>query len=303
MFPTRTGGHLHDFPWNDPSPEAQTTMADLEPLRKKLLASVAQHLTLDLFHPGKEQMLRLQIYHHLQEKLALEKVEIEDSVLDQWVEGAIAGLSEHRLTPPQRPVSAPPTHWTVDSLRSHVAPYIADHLGNALFEPGREAQLSEAVYILVLEKIRVDAISIDEALLRQLIEAISSAMGIPLPSALNQAVTPPIKTNSLPPPSKPLETQAADEHESGKKVETRPIGQTEAPRQPLTPDLRRLILLDIAPQIDPALLGTGPTETARTAIAMLVASSIQKMSVQLTEEERDSIIDTILSGEGVEFQL
>lgn len=263
------------------------------------MSSVAQHISLPLFEPGKEDRLRLEIYRHLDNKLREENIPLDETIMNKWVDDMISGLPKNRVIPPASPVKA--VVWTVESLRAHVAPYIAAHLGNALFEPGREAQLSEAVYILVQEKIRQDGIAADENLRRDVMKTIAGAMGIPLPSAMNETAAPPTKVTTPPPPSSPpTEEKSAP---TKNKVETRPIAPGDVPRLSLTPDLRRAILLKIASQLDPGILGSGKPEAARSHVEFLVATSIKEMNVELTPEERDEIIGTILSGEGVEFQL
>lgn len=282
-----------------PSGSPSGSLADLEPLRKRLMSSIAQHISLPLFDPGKEDRLRLEIYRYLDDKLRDENIALDDTIMNKWVDDMISGLPKNRVVTPPPPAQA--VVWTVESLRAHVAPYIASHLGNALFEPGREAQLSEAVYILVQEKIRQDGITADENLRRDVMKTIATAMGIPLPSAMNETAAPPTKVTTPPPPSAPPAEEIKVPTKN--KVETRPIAPGDAPRLSLTPDLRRAILLKIASQLDPGILGSGKPEAARSHVESLVANSIKDMNVELTPDERDEIIGTILSGEGVEFQL
>jgi hypothetical protein len=283
-------------------PSAGKSPEELESLRKKILASIAPHLTLSLFEPGKENLLRLEIDHHLQEKLQTEKVELSSEITDKWVEDVIAGLSPDRLPSPNTGETLQTTTWTLDSLRAHVAPYIAAHLGNALFEPGREAQLSEAVFMLVQEKIRQDEIPVDDTLRNNLMKALSEAMDIPLPSTLNKTQVPPTKT-TLPPPPPNLESPSGTGTKPESKSETRPLAQGDTPLQSLTSDLRRQILLEIASKLDSGILGAGKPAAAHTHVEFLLAAAIQKIRVELTPEQRDEILGTILSGEGVEFQL
>jgi hypothetical protein len=314
-IPFSPGFHVNILPHMDSTPTpgsglevaptaspAGKTSEEMESLRKKILASIAPHLTLSLFEPGHENLLRLEIDRHLQEKLQAEKIDLAPEITDKWVEGVITGLSPDRQPLPSATETLQTTVWTLDSLRAHVAPYIASHLGNALFEPGREAQLSEAVYMLVQEKIRQDEIPVDDDLRNNLMKALSQAMDIPLPSTLNKTQPPPTKT-TLPPPPPNLDSPSADSAKPESKSETRPLSSGDTPLQSLTADLRRQILLEIASKLDSGILGAGKPAAAHTHVEFLLAAAIQKIRVELTPDERDEILGTILSGEGVEFQL
>lgn|GEM_PF-4712270 len=269
-------------------------------LRKRLTAHLAQRLTLSLFIKGKEQELRDAITRVVAAKLQEDHITLAEAEQAALVDELIAGLPK---TNPLQPVQDQAQHivWTVDSLRQHVAPYIADHLGNHLFQPGREAQLAEAVYMLVQEKIRVDSIEAGDGLKRGLIEAICQGMGIPLPSALNPSVPPPVKA-ATPPPVPPLEPPP-DGHEE--KSDTRMLELEEAPPvwHDLTPEFRREILLHMGSRLKPEILAGSRPDAAHIHVAELLGGAVQEFHVRLTEEEREEILATILSGGGVEFQL
>lgn len=268
-------------------------------LHKRLIAHLAQHLTLSLFIAGKEKQLREAITQLVVAKLQEDYITLEPSDQAALVDELIAGLPKTNPLQPA-PVSAQPKAWTVETLRAHLAPYIADHLSNSLFQPGCEAQLAEAVYMLVQEKIRLDAIDIDEALKRGLIEAICQGMGIPLPSALDPSVPILVKAAT---PSQVPSLQPAPPDEEGKSdhrvqdMEAQPVWHE------LTPEYRRQILLYIGSRLKPDILTAGQPGAAQIHLAELLGGAVQEFHVCLTEEERAEILTTILSGEGLEFQL
>jgi hypothetical protein len=269
-----------------------------------MAAFLAQRLTLSLFAAGREQELRQAITRLVTAKLLEDKVALQEEEQAQLIDMLIEGLPKQGLPTPSSSRST--QTWTVDGLRAHVAPYIAAHLGNDLFQVGREAQLAEAVYMLVQEKIRVDALTVDEGLKRALMEVICQAMGIPLPSALNPDIPPPVKVET-PSPRTPL--QQPDPAMDEEKSDTRKIdmgGDADAPSAPwhdLTPELRREILLHMGSRLQPEILGCGRADAARIHVTELLEEAVQKFHIRLTEEEREEILATILSGEGLEFQL
>jgi hypothetical protein len=287
----------------DPSTTAQEKALLLPELRKRMATFLAQRLTLSLFAAGREQELREAITLLVTAKLLEDQVALQEKEQAELIDMLIEGLPKQELIPPSSPLSA--KTWTVESLRAHVAPYIADHLGNDLFQVGREAQLAEAVYMLVQEKIREDALSVDEGLKRELMEVICQAMGIPLPSALNPDIPPPVKVET-PSPHTPLQQPTAAHEE---KSDTRKIdmgGDGDAPSSlwhELTPEFRREILLYMGSRLKPQILASGRADAAQIHVAELLAEAVQKFRVRLTEEEREEILATILSGEGLEFQL
>jgi hypothetical protein len=265
---------------------------------------LAQRLTLSLFAAGREQELREAITRLVTAKLLEDHVALPEKEQAALIDDLIEGLPKQGSSI-QPSGAASPKSWTVDSLRAHVAPYIADHLGNHLFQPGREAQLAEAVYMLVQEKIRVDAIPADEGLKRALMEVIGEAMGIPLPSALNPDIPPPVKVET-PSPRPPLQAASGGREE---KSDTRMLdigGDDDAPPAPwhdLTPEFRREILLHMGSRLKPEILASGRADAAHIHVAELLGGAVQEFRVRLTEEEREEILATILSGEGLEFQL
>jgi hypothetical protein len=270
-------------------------------LRKALTSYLAQRLTLSLFVIGKEAELRAAITRLVESKLAQDAVVLRAADQHRLIDELIAGLPKHN-TLPAVPVKSAPSSWTVDTLRTHIAPYIAEHLGNHLFEPGREAQLSEALYMLVQEKIRIGGLDISEDLKRSVIEAICRGMSIPLPSALNPAALPPVKSPT-PSPKSSLDKSSGSSEEPKSDTRKLDIEAVPPPWQDLTPDFRRQILLHMGSRLKTEILSSGQTDAVQIHIAELLGHSVQEFRVRLTEDEREEIINTILSGDGLEFQL
>lgn len=273
----------------------------LEDLRRKLTAHLAQTLTLSLFVEGREAELRAEIVRVVAAKLQTDGIVLKEDVQARLIDDLISGLPKRNTIRPPQPAAANPSQWDVDTLRTHVAPYIAEHLGNHLFEPGREAQLAEAVYMLVQEKIRVDHIEAGEPLRRALLEKICGSMGIPLPSALDPQVASPVKSPTPPPPRSVVPAPAAGASESA--AETRRIATAPVDWVPLDPELRREILLFMGSRLKPHILSSGHPDAAQIHVAELLGAAVREFRVRLDETEREEILATILSGEGLEFQL
>lgn len=269
-------------------------------LKKRLTAYLAQKLTLSLFMEGKEAELREAISRLVVARLVEENVMLKEGEERLLIDELIAGLPRHNIlkAAEDKGEKAKRT-WDVDSLRAHVAPYIADHTGNHLFQPGREAQLAEAVYMLVREKIAVDGLEVGEGLQRELIEKICSNMAIPLPSALNPHLAPPVKSATPPPPPPPPAEPGAE----GPKADTRKLDVAGVDWEELTEESRRLILLHMGSRLKPEVLASGNPDAAQIHVAELLGGAVKEYRVRLTEAQREEIMATILSGEGLEFQL
>lgn len=268
--------------------------------KKRLLSFLAQKLSFSLFAPGREDALRQAISRLVAARLVEENIMLKSHEEKELVDELIAGLPRRNtIVPDPTPPAAEKKVWNVESLRAHVAPYIAEHTGNHLYQPGREAQLSEAVFMLVRQKISSDELDVSDELVRQLIETICSSMAIPLPSALNPGLPPPVKAETPPPPPMP----PAEPGATGPKADTRKLEVTSADWQPLTEQSRRLILLYMGSRIKPEILARGNPSAAQIHVAELLGAAVTEYTVRLTEEQREEIMATILSGEGVEFQL
>ncbi len=294
---------------------------DMAALRHKLATYIAQHITFSLINAGASPELHAQISRLVNDKLARDSIELPSDVRTQLIEDILQHLGKPHLLAPA--TEAEEGAWTVEKLRARVAPYLASNLTNADFEAGHELRLALSTCRLIEEKLTSDKIAIDAALKLELMKTCCGVMGVEIPPVILNTLSessesppvappPPVATSSppvslpvKPAPVSPPSTSTAAKPPAPPIPAASSVPATHAPTSLQPPDDEhwRGFVLELGMALDPEIMA-GSDPTARRAHVRAKADEILgRQGVRLLPSQVESIIESILSGSGMSFQL
>lgn len=281
--------------------------AFLTNLRKQLASYVAQKLTFSLFQAGQYNELKWRIRELVDEKLQEEGIPLDNQTKEMLIDQLMSGMpiAPPEIAPPPKP--APPVEMlTLDQLQTLIKPYLASMLSDDLFKPERKTDLSREIVRLVDRKIAEDEIPVSVQQRVELIETICSTMGLqsPLRSVEDAAVAEEENFESLATALIPsLADRTADVSVSSAAPAKRVPGVRMLPIKALTHEIKRDLLYFLSGQLNAEILASGDELNVRSHIFDLIHAYCTEKRFTLNDEDVEEIVQEILGGNELEFQL
>jgi hypothetical protein len=297
--------------------------AYLTQLRRSMAGFLAHKISFSLFEAGRNQQLRSALEHLVSERLREQQISLEPRLLERLINDIYDGL------PVQKPVvKTENEELTSEKLRSLVAPYLAQHISNDLLSPGHELALARRIQLLVDEKLALDQLQVNDELRYKLITLLCQGMNVEAPLAPENlsapVATPPpqIPAAPLPPPvlaaaipavvpaaAAPALPPVPPERSPTKKVpklsmRAHPVVEgKEIVEIAFTEEHKRHLLFTLGAKLDPAIMGTGDAKKIYQHIMAVLEQVSVEENVELDDEIKELLLNGLLTGEGMEFQL
>ncbi|MBX2826239.1 MAG: hypothetical protein KTR33_16005 [Gammaproteobacteria bacterium] len=314
------------------SPDASIDQdAYLNTLRKELASYLAQKLTFSLFQAGKSAELKQRINDLVEEKLLADQIPLESAQKEKVINEIIAGMPSLQG---EDVVAAGDVKdsdkFTLEELQDIMRPFLATRLDDSLFNEDRKADLVKAIEENIDDKIKMDAIPIAGDQRQELINAICSTMGLdpaaatsdseapasapevpnapPLPDVADKKEEAPFVPASPPDapsehiPSVPATPKPVAPAVAKKKI-PKAAGGSMLPLKALTHEIKRDLLYELSTKINPEVMASGDELAFRTEIFGLIQDYCKEHKFTLNDQDVEKIVQEILSGEGLEFQL
>ncbi|MEM6886322.1 MAG: hypothetical protein AAF571_14965 [Verrucomicrobiota bacterium] len=313
------------------SPEASVEQdAYLNTLRKELASYLAQKLTFSLFQAGKSAELKQRITDLVEEKLLTDQIPLKSAQKEKVINEIIAGMPtlEDADTASSDEIRDA-DKFTLEELQDIIRPFLATRLNDSLFSEDRKEDLVKAIEENIDDKIKMDDMPVPADQRAELIRTICSTMGLdpvakaeaipevpgPAPATPNASPTPAGNLNSeaeeapfvpaTPPDSlssPPIEPKAESSPVAKKKI-PKPASGSMLPLKALTHEIKRDLLYKLSEQINPEVMASGDELAFRTEIFGLIQNYCKEHKFTLNDQDVEKIVQEILSGEGLEFQL
>lgn len=299
------------------SPEIDISQeAELNRLQKEMAGYLAQKLTFSLFEPSRYEELKDRIRDLVNEKLLADGVPLEEPIKNQLVEKIISGMPVKGGEGIQslKPAPTPPEDITfsLNDLQAIIKPYLASRLSDDLFQPDRKTDLAAAIKQLIRGKISEDELPVPPSQEKELICALYQTMGLPPdPSLMEESA--PAETDEIESVPTRKIPSVSDQTAPDPKPEPAPPqparkpipkpGGSMLPLKALTHEIKRDLLYHLSANIQPETLASGDELQVRAEIFNLIHGYCEAHRFTLNDGDVEKIIEEILSGEGLEFQL
>jgi hypothetical protein len=292
-----------------------TQEAFLNKLRQDMAAYLAQKLTFSLFQAGKSQQLKDRITELIEAKLLEDSIPLEADVKEALITQIMAGMPS--LENEELPTTTPgqEEQFNTDELQGIMKPYLASMLSDDLFQPDRKEDLASAIVQMIDKKISSDEIPVPAEQRKELIYLICSKMNltppveepVPAPPAPATALTEDLEIESMPtakiPSLTPRTEPVASTAPQPKKKIPKPAAGGMLPLKALTHEIKRDLLYDLSTKINSDTMMSGDELAVRTEIFSLIQAYCTQYRFTLSDQDVEKIVQEILSGEGLEFQL
>jgi len=292
--------------------------AFLTDLKKELIQHLAHKMSFTTLIPENAIELKLAITKATEAYLSEEGIALKDEVRNNLIEQLVSRITTSSA--PQQVKSDGPTQVIHSEMASYLAQFLSEDLtGQAL---------ADEIATLVERKCETDRQDIEEAHRKEIVREMCRRMNVAPPSTYAS----PVKGDSLEEPDldsltkkEPAELPAdvSDQEEPipAPAQEPHPVPQVRArggeihspssksapasfvPLKALTHDIKRELLFELGQKINVELLSKGDLEASHAHINELIDAYCQEHRLTLTDDEVAKIIEEILSGEGLEFQL
>lgn len=298
---------MSDSPENEFSAEAE-----LNRLQKVMASYLAQKLTFSLFEPGRYEELKERIRELVTEKLSEDGTPLDEPTKEQLIEKIIAGMPVKEGSSIQ-PIQSEPEDtgdltYSLADLQAMIKPYLASRLGDDLFQPDRKQDLAAEIQRLIHEKIAEDSLPVPPTQERELIQSICQTMGLSAPE-VEAATTDEEGTAPSEPDNDDIESlptkkipAVSDQTAPAKKPVPKTAGKI-LPLKALTHEIKRDLLYHLSANIQPETLASGDELQVRAEIFQLIHAYCENNRFTLNDSDVEKIIQEILNGGALEFQL
>lgn len=300
---------------SDSSDNEFSAEAELTRLQKLMASYLAQKLTFSLFEPGRYDELKERIRELVNEKLGQDGTPLDESTKEQLVAKIIAGMPVKAGDDiqPQEAESPPPEKddltFPLSDLQAIVKPYLASRLNDDLFQPDRKKDLTAQIQKLIHQKIEEDELPVPPNQEKELIASICQTMGLTPPdiaasavpqSAVSEAEPEPDDIESL--PTRKIPAVADQTAPPAKKPIPKPT-RSMLPLKALTHEIKRDLLYHLSANLQPETMASGDELQVRAEIYQLIHAYCEGHRFTLNDSDVEKIIQEILSGDALEFQL
>jgi len=243
----------------------------LEKFRPAIASYLAQHISNNLLNPGHEKALARRIQILINEKLILDHAQISEELKQELLAKFCEVMNVPVPDPLPQPIVAPtaPSPAPPPLALTPAQPTATKPSPEPLLDATPEAHITPAPH-----QIKVPAPSLTK----------TTATVFELPP------TPPEKAPTKKVPSLSIK---APKKEIGKEVE----------EVEFTEEYKRQLLLTLGSRLDPLIMGSNDSKLIYQHIMSVLNLICQEENLELDDEVKQLLLNGILTGEGLEFQL
>jgi hypothetical protein len=269
---------------------------DFPALRKEVAVFIAHRLSLSLFQADAKDRLRVEITRLTDERLNIKRLKLDEPTHAKLIDDLIDGIPSKSPTIPEVHVVAPK-----EAIRAEIVSSLARLLNDTLLEPGREADLVAAISRVVRNK--VDSLPTEQkeqVSYNDLLTTVLTGINPKLTSFLKEEEPAKIEPVEEKKPGQAAAKAAEPETVLDPLVEEEEVAEKSAEPEDLTQDELRALLFEIAGRMD----FDAVERKDRDAVGFKIDEVLKEHpQVELSAEVMEQLVDGILSGGAVEFQL